>query len=250
MAGRKADGTVAPWWTVPPPGQDASVSFEEIWRRYSRELLGGESRVDVDSEIPIYSLVCRLPVPAATEAVATLSRHPGDWDSHHRYAPDAVHTTILFLTPYLEIRAETEESEIAARIAAARGPIEEVLSRTAPIVVRAHGLNLFSSTVFLQLLQHVPEAPAALRHGLADRLKAAFPQASPDRYEAHLPWDLLWANLMRFGSQPDAAIVAAVESERDTDFGELELRSVELVKTDRLLSAERTEVICHFELGG
>jgi hypothetical protein len=248
-AANNADGTIDPWWPVPPPGQDASVSFEEIWRRCSHELLSGEGRVDAGAATPIYSLICRLPSAVATEAVGALFRHPCEWESHHRYAPDAVHTTILFLTPYLGIGAHTEKGEIAARIAAARGPIEEVLSRTSPLAVRAHGLNAFSSTVFLQLLQRVPDAPAAVRRGLADRLRAAFPRESADRYEAHLPWDLLWANLVRFRSPVSSEIVAAVEDERETDFGEVSLRAVELVRTDRLLSPARTEVLHRFQLG-
>lgn len=245
-----AGEVVSPWWTVPPPGQDAGVSFEEIWRRYSHEILAGRSRVDLDTGIPIYSLICRLPTSPSTEAISALSRHRGRWEPHHLYPPETVHTTLLLLSPYLGIGAATSQDLCHRRIADACAPIAEVLSTTAPLRVRARGLNVFSSTVFLQLLQQAPTAPAAVRHDLADRLKVAFPQGSAERYEDYLPWDLLFANLMRFRLAGEPAIVSAVECERETDFGEVELRTVELVRTDRLLSPERTEVISRFELGG
>jgi len=244
-----ADALASPWWTPPPPGQDARLSFEEIWRRYSAEILAGKSRVDVGASIPIYSLIFRLPAVVAEGALATLARHDAPWETHHLYASETVHTTVLLLSPYLGIDGTTNEEEREARVAEARGPIGEALAATPALRIRAEGLNLFSSAVFLQLLQADRAAPAAMRRSLSTHLTSAFPEASAARYEASLPWDLLFANLVRFRAAPGPAIVAAVKAERDVDFGEIELRDLELVRADRLLSEPRTRVLARFQLG-
>lgn len=245
-----ADAFDSPWWTVPPPGQDAKVSFGEIWQRYSAEILAGKSRVDVGAGIPIYSLISRLPAGVAEGALAALSRDRARWEPHHRYPPAAVHTTILLLSPYLGIGPDTDEEDCARRVAAACDPIGEALSATSPLRVRARGLNLFSSTVFLQLLPRTPAAPAAMRHRLAAGLRKAFPQASAEGYEGALPWDLLWANLIRFRAAASPALVDAVAARRDLDLGEIRLDSLELVRTDRLLSEPGTRVLARFRLAG
>jgi hypothetical protein len=234
---------------VTQPLTDARLAYARIWRRYSRALETGASDIDIDgSSAPIYTLVARLPDSVAIAAHDALcSGH--DWSGHYVYPPSTLHMTVLFLTPYLGVDARTGEAEQTFRTTRARGIVAEALSDMPPMRFRARGLNVFASTVFLQLLPHVPGAPREIRERLSGRMRAArFLGANPEAYEAGLAWDLAFANVVRFRRGVNGAVVKAVEKLRDVDFGDVTLSKVEYVRTDKLLSSPRTTSLASFDL--
>ncbi len=229
----------------------ASDSFAEIWQRSSEQLLAGQIKVDIEppKRWPLYSFVCRVPSALGSEAVDRLiSTHP-TWSTHYIYPAPTIHMTVLFLTPYLGIETGTDPGEIGRKLADAGEIASEVFATFGAITFRAHGLNAFPSTVFLQLLPQDPAMPYELRRALADRLTLAnFPGATPADYEGRKPLDLAYANLARFRHAVSPLLVPAIEANREIDLGEVTFDTVELVRSDKVLSEENTETISRFTL--
>jgi len=229
----------------------ANASFAEIWRSSSEQLLAGKSTVDIEAprRWPLYSFVCRVPQAAATEAVNALtSANPG-WTEHYIYPPPTIHMTVLFLTPYLGIESQMDPVLVRGRIGDAEEIAREVFAGFGPVTFRAHGLNAFPSTVFLQLLPEDPEMPFELRKALAEKLKAAeIPGATPADYESRKPLALAYGNIARFRHTVAQSFIPSIQKNRDTDFGEVTFDTIELVKSDKLLSERRTESIARFAL--
>jgi 2'-5' RNA ligase len=237
---------------MPSPARDTKLSFSRIWQRYSQEILAGQSDIDIEgNHMPIYTLVSRLPAFLVDRIQSALTPAGPDWDAHYVYPPSTVHMTLLFLSPYLGITPDMAKSEEYERLTRARQIVKETLDDVGPMRFRARGLNVFPTTVFLQLLQPEPQTLCGLRRELASRLKSAeFTNSSADSYERAMAWHLAFANVVRFRQPVASSIVSAVEDLRETDFGELTLPSVELVSTDKMLSDEQTVSLERFELAG
>lgn len=230
---------------------NAGSFFADIWQRSSEQLLAGETKVDIEppQRWPLYSFVCRVPPVVGTQAIEALVSADPAWSTHYMYPPSTVHMTVLFLTPYLGIDAQTDPGEERERIAKAEEIARGVFAAFSPFSFRAHGLNAFPSTVFLQLQPKDPAMPFKLRRMLADRLTDAdFPGATPADYEGRKPLHLAYGNIARFRHTLSPSLVSAIAANRDRDFGEVTFDTVDLVKSDKLLSEERTESISRFEL--
>lgn len=229
----------------------ASASFAEIWRQSSEQLLAGNTNVDIESpqRWPLYSFVCRVPPAVGARAVRALVSTEPAWAEHYVYAPSTVHMTVLFLTPYLGIGSQTDPDYVRGRIGEAEEIARKVFEEFGPMSFRAHGLNAFPSTVFLQLLPTDQTMPYKLRRTLADQLKAAnFPGATPADYEKRKPLHLAYGNIARFRHSLAPSLLSSIEANRDGEFGEVTLDTVELVRSDKLLSEENTELLSRFEL--
>lgn len=228
-----------------------SASFAEIWEWSSRRLLAGETTIDIETprKWPLYSFVCRVPEAVGTRAVDALISTDPTWSSHYVYPPSTVHMTVLFLTPYLGITSQTDREELSGKLAEAEGIARELFATFGPLTFRAHGLNAFPSTVFLQLLPRDPEMPFKLRRALADALVAAdFPGATPGDYEERKPLHLAYGNIARFRHTLEPSLLSEIESNRETDFGEFTFDNVELATSDKLLSKENTKTLSRFTL--
>lgn len=234
-----------------PPNPEPIEAYAAIWDRYSRQLSAGRGRVDVDGPSgPIYTLVSRLPEEIVEPALKALETTDADWSPHYFYAPSQVHLTMLFLTPYLELRPDMESSEEEEYVRQACRPLSKILEEHPPLRFDARGLNLFSTTVFLQLIQQVVEMPRKLRKDLAGALRARSSEgASAASYEAALPWDLVFANLVRFRQPTTPEISEAVSGLRERSFGTLTVSSLELVRTDKVMSPSNTKTLQCFRLG-
>jgi hypothetical protein len=230
---------------------DPAAAYADVWRRYSHNLKEGRGKVDLDGpEGPIYTLVSRLPGHVGGAALEALGSTSVDWSPHYTYPLPEVHVTILFITPYLALEREMETAEEERVVRSACAPLRRVFDRHPPLRFEAAGLNLFATTVFLQLLQQVPAAPRRLRHELASSLKSqAGDVTARADYESTLAWDLAFANLVRFRRPATPEVVSAVSSLRNVHFGEITLREVELVRTDKLLSKAKTKTIERFSFG-
>jgi hypothetical protein len=229
----------------------ASASFAEIWQRSSGELRSGRTRIDIEPprKWPLYSFVCRIPHAVGKEAVDRLIATDPAWSAHYVYPPSTVHMTVLFLTPYLGIGAQTDPDELRRKLIDAEELARDVFAAFGPITFRAYGLNAFPSTVFLQLLPRDPAMPYKIRRALADRLlSAGFPGATPADYEGRKPLHLAYSNFVRFRHTLSPQLLPTIEANRETDFGEVTLGTVELVKSDKVLSEKKTETISQFVL--
>lgn len=229
----------------------ASASFAEIWQRSSEQLLSGQTTIDIEppTRWPLYSFICRVPPDVGSRAVDQLVATDPSWSTHYIYPPSTVHMTVLFLTPYLGIDMETDPDALGRKLADAEEITREVFASFGTLTFRAHGLNAFPSTVFLQLLPQDPTMPFRMRRTLADRLVSAnFPGATPADYEGRKPLHLAYANLARFRHTVSPQLVRAVEANREIDLGEVTFDTVELVRSDKVLSQEITETISRFTL--
>jgi hypothetical protein len=231
--------------------ESASASFSEIWQRSSEQLLSGRTTIDIEppTRWPLYSFVCRVPPNVGQRALDKLVASDPTWSTHYIYPPSTVHLTVLFLTPYLGIDMQTDPAEVGKKLADAEEIAREVFATFTTLTFRAHGLNAFPSTVFLQLLSQDPTMPYKIRRTLADRLISAnFPGATPADYEGRKPLHLAYANLARFRHTVSPLQVPAIEANRGIDLGEVTFDTIELVRSDKVLSNERTETISRFAL--
>jgi 2'-5' RNA ligase len=229
----------------------ARTSFAEIWQQSSEQLRAGNTKVDIEppQRWPLYSFVCRVPTAVGARAVDALLSDGPAWAEHYIYPPSTVHMTVLFLTPYLGIGSQTDPDYLRIRIAEAEEIARDVFESFGPMNFRAHGLSAFPSTVFLQLIPEDQAMPYRLRRTLADRLRAAaFPDATPADYEVRKPLHLAYGNIARFRHPLIPSLLTSIESNRDRDFGEVTFDSVELVRSDKLLSEENTELLSRYKL--
>ncbi len=229
----------------------ANASFAEIWQRSSEQLLAGETKVDIEppQKWPLYSFVCRVPPAVGMQAVdALLSTDPA-WKTHYIYPPSTIHMTMGFLTPYMGINAYTDPGELLDKLAESERIAREVFSAFSPLSFRAQGLNAFPSTAFVQLLPKDPAMPFKVRRALADALIAArFPGATPADYEGRKPLHLAYGNIARFRHTLSPSLVATIKANRLVDFGDVNLDTVELVRSDKVLSDLNTETVSRFPL--
>ena len=227
--------------------RDASSRFERIWALYSRQILDGGSKVDVDGpQEPILTLVYRLPEQLATTVHDAVEAVAGD-SGHYVYPPSTMHMTVLFLSPYLGVGPHWGD-DMPARVARTAEIVEEAFAARPALRFVARGLNVFPTTIFLQLIPQAENGLFELRRALAGRLRQAFPDASPTAYEQTTAWNLAFANVVRFRGPVAPEVVDVVASLREAQFGEVKVSSVELVETDKLLSHERTTRIREFAL--
>ncbi len=171
--------------------------------------------------------VVRLPPQLAGDLADAASRLPDARSRHYLYPPSSIHLTVLGL--------------------GGRAGLDEVIGATArrhsPFAVEVRGLNVSRETVFAELYPEgsgLRELREALRrvesreHGWASRwLRRRF---------AH-------ANLLRFAAPVDRSLLAGVRAMRGRRFGRFEVAEIELVRTDKVLSAPGTRTLGRFGLG-
>jgi hypothetical protein len=88
-----------------------------------------------------------------------------------------------------------------------------------------------------------------LTGGTPDRLTAAgVADATPVDYEERKPLNLGYANIARFRHAVAPSLVSTIDMNRDTDFNEVSFDTVELVRSDKVLSERNTETLARFRL--
>jgi 2'-5' RNA ligase len=168
--------------------------------------------------------IARVPPEVAARLAPTLERLRACGPQHHYYAPDSLHVTIRNLD------ALSGGDLGAARTAIASHKAFEL---------EARGLNLSRHTVFVD----VRPADATLRSLRRDLALLAGGRLGI------LP-DLGFANVVRFSGRVDGDFVRELGRARRVELGRWVVQEIELVRTDRLLSREGTEVLHQVPLGG
>jgi 2'-5' RNA ligase len=167
--------------------------------------------------------IARVPAEVARRLEPALERLRARAHQHHYYEPHSLHVTIRNL-----------DALGAGRLDDARA----VIASHPPFALAARGLNLSRRTVFAEV-RPLDGTLRSLRRSLAGLVGAR---------DGLLP-DLAFANVVRFSGRVDAPFVRELAALRRRDFGSWIVEEVELVRTDRLLSREGTEVLERVRLG-
>ncbi len=218
---------------------DRVVLADSVWRqvvqgagyallqsRELRRMAHGVTPLDTAVGDRYLTSVVRLPLPLADSALAAVRRLPIG-DHHYVYPAADLHLTILNL----------DGSDVAVRERVRLAA--EVIRVASPFRVDLRGLGVSSQSVYAKVYDNTGALWA-----LRGRLAAA--TACP----ASLPVRLLgFVNLIRFRSTDVIRLTAEVSALRRLRLGSLEVRTVEIVSTDRLLSEAQTMILQRVGLG-
>lgn len=178
--------------------------------------------------------VARVP-PGLAEGISTAVRrsvaHPS---GHFLYPPESLHVTTLNLDP------------IAERIgdAACLRSLADAVADCSPFTARLVGIGVSEATIFAKA-----EAGAGSLQPLRQALRSAAGLPVDTGMLATIRGDLGAANLLRFGEGPVWPAVRWAMRRRRLAMGEWRVDAIELVETDKTLSAAGTQVIASLPLG-
>jgi 2'-5' RNA ligase len=180
-----------------------------------------------------YALIIRVPPNVAAAVAPTLERLRGH-DPHHRFYPPAtMHVTLLKLDGFLP-----DGSDAAARTAELR---DTVASHPSFDLIMG-GLNLSSHTVFAQIFPY-DHTFRSLRRHLGKVTSRGAPRSPGARIVDVFVRDLAHTNVVRFSGPVTKGFIEEVSLFRRVRFGRWTVREVELVRSDKLLSWEGTQII-------
>jgi hypothetical protein len=147
-------------------------------------------------------------------------------ERHHLYPPETIHLTVLGLAA----RPGVEDEVAAAAL------------RHRPFAIEVRGLNLSTRTVFAELY---PLGPG-LRLLRRDLRPLESPEHGPVARWARRR--IAHANVIRFAAPVDPRLVDEVGTLRGAHFGRFEVKELELVRGDKVLSDARTRTLGRFGL--
>lgn len=221
------------------------LRFDSLWGKYSKAVSAGDSYVDNQfSGGDILTLVARLDHNIQTSLSIATTKIAADSRAFYTYPPRTIHTTILFLTPYVgpEINLEKQHRVLDA--------VSRAVSKSPAINYQVRGLGIFPTTIFSQLYIDQSNQLGDLRHAIADSLKmAGLISPATAIYEDNLDWQLSFANVARCLQPMGHDTVERVSPLRHLSFGQGTLRHLELVTTDKFLSVDNTRTLATLTLG-
>jgi hypothetical protein len=162
---------------------------------------------------------------------------------HYYYPVTDMHMTILGCTEFVRNLSHVNERDVQE----VGGQCSEVLARYPSFAVRGIGLNVFPTTVFVQLLTE-DDTLLRLRQDLASALRAKLVQNGWGRPVP--PPYLAYVNIMRFTHPDLRPLIDVVERYRTHEFGRWLVTGAELVTGDRVLSRTKTRTWLRIENGG
>ena len=223
-----------------PEGLRARLAFDAMGlaSRARLRVTGWRSNDRLDPGFRAVTTVVRVPVPVGERIEAALAPIRTRWPDHVYYPAGSIHVTVLNLDPYVPMGRAADEIVAAAAAALAR-------HRRFRITLR--GLNVSPWTVFAEA--HGADAPvSALRSSLRRVLPA---QADASRGDSPLrrALPLVLANAIRFARPVDPGLLRALRPWRTHTFGPFEVREIEIVRTDGMMSADNTELLATATLG-
>jgi len=170
---------------------------------------------------PFTTLVAFLPQAFAVQLVENVGALPG-LAGHYRYTPAQLHVTIRNLD-------DTDLGRLPALLAAQH-----------PIRLTTAGLGFTRETLLLRLLP----VDANLR-----RLRTQLDDLPGMQRARHPLRDLVFANALRLNGPVAPQLSRAVKQQRNTLTGkELDLDQLTLVRTDKVGSPDRIEVLGRYKL--
>jgi hypothetical protein len=198
---------------------------EALWLGGRAVLRTGRRRSPPSPGVRYLTSVVRVPGEVAAALAPALERLRA-LDSHHcYYAPEQLHVTVANLDG---LRVPLER-------------VERVLASAPPLSLAARGLGLSPGTVLVRM---EPLGDELL--GLRRRLR---PLAPAPGLGGALLRQIAFANVVRFAGTASRAFVGEVARLRGHELGAWTAGEVEIVRTDRLLSPEATEILARIPLG-
>ena len=181
---------------------------------------------------PIVTSVVRVPNPIGArlrEAVL-----PAGAGRHHIYPVGDLHVTVANLDAYHDVAVEQIEEALT-----------DCLSRVGPVTLGLRGLAISRGTVFAQVYVSPSLRLFRLR---ADVRRSLAPAA---RGIPKSPVDMVgFCNVLRFRDQAISAARAIVSRYRSIEFGRFLIEEVQIVRTDKVLSAANTVILAKcFRIG-
>jgi hypothetical protein len=215
-----------------------SIIFEAGWRRYRRAVGRGRNEVDFDVKVRddrldrYLTLVVRVPTELGqriVEAVTTVAeKEPG----HYVYPSADLHLTVVDCSVFLG------PGDLSYALSELSGSVGAVLARMPTAQVNLRGLNLLPASVYAQAW----DPDGGLRR-MRRQLRARFASRTMLRDRVS------FVNALRFAGPTSALLAGRVAKARGTDFGSFVADSVELVLSDRTLSAPETTHVASYSLG-
>jgi 2'-5' RNA ligase len=202
--------------------------------------LGWRPNDRIDPAFTCLTTVIRVPEQVGVRIESALQGIRARWPEHAYYLPSSMHVTVLNLDPYVAAgEGDAGEAAVIARAA-------EVLAEHRRFRVTLRGLNVSPWTVFAQA--YGADSPVSR---LRSSLRGAFEeQKDAPRRDSPLrrAMPLVLSNAVRFFGPVDPALVRALRPWRARTFGPFEVREVEVVRTDALMSPGETIVHARAEL--
>jgi hypothetical protein len=191
------------------------------------------------------AMVARLPESITTtlnEVITELKlRNP----AHYYYPTDTMHLTVQNLDHARQRCSNQSEwlTQLRSNIASCQ-----------PFVVRAKGLGVSSSTVFVQLFPE-DDSISELRQKLANgtsssgTFRASSKTTAAELFRSRLFRHLAFVNIVRFSGPISLPFVQEVARRHASYFGRFTIKQLEVVLTDKLLSPAGTLTIDRISLG-
>ena len=221
-------------------------TFEEIYRASVRALQRGETEVDAylqrggRNPIRFVTFVARPDATARRRIVAVQEELRESALEHYVYPPEDLHVTVFGRPINVEedgripddLRREVEETA------------ESVFQEHAPVSIALKGLNLSTSTVFVQAF-NADGTLEALRRDLRTRLRARGVEPG-----GRFPWGLSIAhlNIVRFARPEVEPLMEAIARMRALPLGSFAIHQVHFVRTDKYYSQDHTTLFRTFSL--
>ncbi|MDT3438933.1 MULTISPECIES: 2'-5' RNA ligase family protein [unclassified Pseudofrankia] len=148
---------------------------------------------------------------------------------HHLYPAASLHVTLINLDRHADVPVARVEQVLA-----------DCVSAAPPVVFDLWGLAVARNTIYVQAYARPARAVPWLRASILRRL-------DPDRREGPPRGAALaFSNVVRFRSTDIAAAREVTRAHRADHFGSFSLEAVELVRTDKVMSAAGTETLAVF----
>lgn len=176
---------------------------------------------------PITTLVCRVPDTIAQQLHVVTRSLVADLPQEYVYPPGDLHLTVINLDHAVRSSLDLH--------------VKEVVGQEPTWTVQLFGLGLSRHTLFAKAFANPPTSLMRLRRRLRYRLRTgpAWPQPSDA---------VAYVNLIRFNTNTAAPLGDHLHPFRRQSFGAFTADTLELVETDKVLSAERTRTLDTFHL--
>jgi hypothetical protein len=196
-------------------------------------------RNDIDFDVKVgddrldryLTLVVRVPPELggriADAAGTVAAKDPG----HYAYPSSDLHLTVVDCSAFLG------PGDLDSALSELSGSVGAVLARTTTTRVHLRGLNLFAASVYAQAWD-----PDSGMRRIRKRLRARFGSRNPLRDRVS------FVNALRFTGPASPVLVKGVAEARGSDLGWFVADRVELVLTDRTLSAPATILVKSYSL--
>jgi 2'-5' RNA ligase len=213
--------------------------FGAGWRRYGRTVARAGGRVDVDlrvedSRLDRYlTLVSRPPPDVALRVAGVSGRLAAADPGHYLYPPGDLHLTVV------DCSALLGAGDLDDAIARLSNSLAAALTTERPAPVRLLGVNVSPATAYVQAW----DTTGGIRR-IRGRVRAQLNSGSPFRDR------LSFVNVIRFLRPVSPVLVEAVGQARTVDLGSFQLATLELVLTDKMMSASATSVVADYRLKG